>query len=53
VLERALGEQNLVFKDFLMRYALILAARKDILSSGKAEELLKRAESIKAVSAAG
>jgi len=46
VLEKTLGGESLVFKDFLMRYAMVLAGKKDPLSLSKAEELMVRARKI-------
>lgn len=46
ILEKALGETSPVFKDFLLRYAMILASGKDYLSIGKAEQLMTRANHI-------
>ncbi|CAN5208175.1 hypothetical protein BH10CYA1_BH10CYA1_59320 [soil metagenome] len=46
ILEQALGEQSIVFKEFLLRFATILAASDDYLSREKAEQLRDRAKKI-------
>jgi flotillin len=46
ILEKELGEQNVVFKEFLLRYATILAIADDYLSREKAEQIRDRAKKI-------
>ncbi len=46
ILEKELGEQSVVFKEFLLRYATILAAAEDYLSREKAEQIRDRAKKI-------
>jgi flotillin len=46
ILEHSLGEQNIVFKDFLLRFATIAAGADDYASREKAEQLMHRACSI-------
>jgi len=49
ILEKEVGERSLVFKDFLLRYAELVAQDDDYLSREKADQIRIRANKIDAV----